>query len=159
MPNLVALMLSMAATIHGLRANFTKPCPVDLDICGWDLQAGYGKHRSKMVWPVASKMLTLSPGYDQETLSEATTYAGQDAGVGTYVYDSIYNCYPDGEVGWSAWCGGAGQCQPPVNKASHALCRGEPVDTGASPPTDGGAGEGGSDDGGIVYDPPIGDGE
>lgn len=98
-------------------------------------------------------------GYDQETLSEATTYAGQDAGVGTYVYDSIYNCYPDGEVGWSAWCGGAGQCEPPVNKLSHALCRGEPVDTGASPPTEGGSDQGGSDDGGIVYDPPIGDGE
>ncbi|OIW25946.1 hypothetical protein CONLIGDRAFT_672870 [Coniochaeta ligniaria NRRL 30616] len=138
MPNLLALMLCMATSTYCLKASFTKPCPVDLDICGWDLQAGYG--------------------YDQDTLSEATTYAGQDAGVGTYVYDSIYNCYPDGEVGWSAWCGGAGQCEPPVNKISHALCRGEPVDTGASPPTDGGSNEGGSDDGGIVWDPPIGSG-
>lgn len=101
--------------------------------------------------------LTKPQGYDQESLSEAATYAGQNAGVGTYVYDSIYNCYPDGEVGWSAWCGGAGQCQPPVNKVSHALCKGEPVETGASPPVGGGAGAG-SGNGGIVYDPPIGGG-
>ncbi|KAB5566956.1 hypothetical protein GE09DRAFT_1219204 [Coniochaeta sp. 2T2.1] len=136
MERLLTIFLCAVATVNGLKANFKKPCPVDLDICGWDLQAGYG--------------------YDQETLSEATTYAGQNAGVGTYVYDSIYNCYPDGEVGWSAWCGGAGQCEPPVNKVSHALCRGEPVDTGTSPPVDGGSEEGGWDDGGIVFDPPIG---
>ncbi|KAB5584726.1 hypothetical protein GE09DRAFT_1209375 [Coniochaeta sp. 2T2.1] len=136
MAKLLAIFLSVAATVNGLKANFKKPCPVDFDICGWDLQAGYG--------------------YEQETLSEATAYAGQNAAVGTYVYDSIYNCYPDGEVGWSAWCGGAGQCEPPVNKLSQALCRGEPVDTGASAPVDGGSEGGGWDDGGVVLDPPIG---
>ncbi|KAK3390110.1 hypothetical protein B0H63DRAFT_464803 [Podospora didyma] len=94
---------------------FKTPCPLDKDICGWALQSLYG--------------------YDNEYLAEVTTAANQNAGQGTIIYDSIYNCYPDGEIVWSAWCGGGGKCDKAVSNNAHALCKGEPVDTGRAPPT------------------------
>lgn len=96
-------------------------------------------------------------------LSRATSDANQDASKGTIVFDSIYNCFENGIVEWSAWCGGAGECNPSPNSESHAMCLGEPVDTGSPPPVwdggddggdggdggyDGGDGDGGGDDGG-----------
>jgi len=67
-------------------------------------------------------------------LSDATYAANQDPGQGTIVFDSIYNCYPDGFVVWSAWCGGGGLCDKQKSSNAHALCKGEPVDTGRPPP-------------------------
>ncbi|KAL1876872.1 hypothetical protein VTK73DRAFT_9102 [Phialemonium thermophilum] len=125
------------AALTGARADFKKPCDENWDVCGWALQATYG--------------------YDSQTLSEATSFAGQDATVGTYIYDSIYNCFADGEIGWSAWCGGAGKCNPAPNSHSHAMCSGEPVDTG-SEGDGGGSSEGdeggGGEDGDVPWDDP-----
>lgn len=76
----------------------------------------------------------LCPGYDNEILADATYEANQDPGSGTVIYDSIYNCYDDGFVVWSAWCGGGGLCDKQKSPSAHALCKGEPVDTGRPPP-------------------------
>lgn len=71
------------------------------------------------------------PGYDNEWLTWATGEAGQDSGVGTYVYDAIYNCYDGGEtIIWSAWCGGGGECNKKPSANVHAECKNEPVWTG-----------------------------
>ena len=43
MAKLLSAILCMAASTLAAKANFKSPCPVDLDICGWDLQAGYGQ--------------------------------------------------------------------------------------------------------------------
>jgi hypothetical protein len=93
--------------------------------------------------PPASITLTTHPtGYDNEILTTATTDANQDAKQGTVVYDAIYNCYPDGEIVWSVWCGGGGTCDKQASKSAHALCKGEPVDTGNQAPSyDDGEGE------------------
>lgn len=86
-----------------------------------------------------TKMLKMSvscadvflPGYDNEWLTWATGEAGQDSGVGTYVYDAIYNCYDGGEtIIWSAWCGGGGECNKKPSANVHAECKNEPVWTG-----------------------------
>jgi hypothetical protein len=91
-------------------------------------------------------------GYDSESLIEATVSAGTDGSVGSYVYDSIYNCYPNGEIGWSAWCGGPGTCNPAISQVSSAMCKGEPVNIPGSPDNGGDPGDG---DGGLVPDPPF----
>jgi len=109
-------LATVAALVSTSSAfGFSKPCPVDVDICGWALQADYG--------------------YDNEILTTATTDANQDAKQGTVVYDAIYNCYPDGEIVWSVWCGGGGTCDKQASKSAHALCKGEPVDTGNQAPS------------------------
>ncbi|KAK1755521.1 hypothetical protein QBC47DRAFT_401692 [Echria macrotheca] len=110
----LAAAVALASTASA-KAGFKKPCPVDIDICGWALQSDYG--------------------YENEVLSDATYAANQDPGKGTIVFDSIYNCYPDGEIVWSAWCGGGGLCDKAVSPSAPALCKGEPVDTGRAPPT------------------------
>ncbi|KAK5654680.1 hypothetical protein OQA88_7004 [Cercophora sp. LCS_1] len=115
MTRLQVLLTATAALLGTVSAwGFKKPCPLDIDICGWALQANYG--------------------YDNEILADATHAANQDAGSGTIIYDSIYNCYPDGEVVWSVWCGGGGLCDKAVTNTAHSLCKGEPVDTGREPP-------------------------
>ena len=53
--------------------------------------------------------------------------------MGTFLYDSIYNCYPGGEIVWSVWCGGGGQCDKAASAKSHSYCKGDPVYTGSGP--------------------------
>ncbi|KAK0644042.1 hypothetical protein B0T16DRAFT_494946 [Cercophora newfieldiana] len=108
----LATVASLITTSTGY--GFKKPCVLDKDICGWALQSDYG--------------------YDNEYLAFATNDANQDTGSGTIIYDSIYNCYPNGEVVWSVWCGGGGTCDKQASASSHAYCKGEPVDTGREPP-------------------------
>ncbi|KAK3319051.1 hypothetical protein B0H66DRAFT_603605 [Apodospora peruviana] len=105
-----AFLLATALAVNSVVAK--TPCKQDLDICGWALQ---------------------NAGYSNEDLAWATEDAGQDSSVGTYIYDSIYNCYPNGEVVWSAWCGGGGQCNKAPSSNAHATCKGEPVYTGTGP--------------------------
>ncbi|KAK0616493.1 hypothetical protein B0T14DRAFT_497727 [Immersiella caudata] len=105
-------LATAAALVNGY--SFKKPCVLDRDICGWALQSDYG--------------------YDNEFLSAATGAANQDVGSGTVIFDSIYNCYPNGDVVWSVWCGGGGKCDKQAGASSHAYCKGEPVETGREPP-------------------------
>lgn len=35
---------------------------------------------------------------------------------------------------WSVWCGGGGTCDKQASASTHALCKGEPVETGRQPP-------------------------
>jgi len=77
----------------------------------------------------------IKTGYDNEYLEFATNDANQDTKTGTIVFDSIYNCYPNGEIVWSVWCGGGGKCDKQSTAGTHALCKGEPVDTGRAPPS------------------------
>ncbi|KAK0712501.1 hypothetical protein B0T26DRAFT_676952 [Lasiosphaeria miniovina] len=116
MTKLAIIVLATAAALVKSTAayGFKSPCPVDKDICGWALQSNYG--------------------YDNEILADATGAANQNVGSGTVIYDSIYNCYPDGEIVWSVWCGGGGSCDKAASPNSQALCKGEPVDTGRAPP-------------------------
>jgi hypothetical protein len=87
------------------------------------------------ITPYSTKRLTTyPPGYDNEFLSAATGAANQDVGSGTIIFDSIYNCYPNGDVVWSVWCGGGGKCDKQAGTNSHAYCKGEPVETGREPP-------------------------
>lgn len=49
-------------------------------------------------------MLTRYVGYKQSVLQDATSAAGQDAGNGTIVFDSIYSCEADGVIEWNHHC-------------------------------------------------------
>ncbi len=96
----------------------------------WALQANYG-----MLYSLNSTYYEANClGYDNEILADATHAANQDAGSGNIIYDGIYNCCHDGEIVWSCWCGGGGMCDKAVTNNAHALCKGEPVDTGREPP-------------------------
>jgi hypothetical protein len=43
MAKTTAIGVVLAALLLGAQAKFTKPCAENFDICGWALQATYGK--------------------------------------------------------------------------------------------------------------------
>ncbi|KAK4155290.1 hypothetical protein C8A00DRAFT_42091 [Chaetomidium leptoderma] len=85
MVQFTSAILALAATITGAQAAFKTACTFPYDVCGWTL--------TNNVY-----------GYDLATLQEAAAAAGQDAGNGTILFDTIYNCHADGVIIWNHHC-------------------------------------------------------
>ncbi|KAK3334500.1 hypothetical protein B0H65DRAFT_480915 [Neurospora tetraspora] len=79
-----AILLSTAELVHAE----IKGCPYSYSVCGWDLiKSG----------TTEQDLIAILQSYKQPTDP-------------SHIYDSLYVCFKQGQVGWDKWCGGPYKC-------------------------------------------------